>query len=207
MASVWGYRQELYKSQRLIKVLVPSSFFGGLLGSLLLVLAPKEFTPLIPWLLLAAATLFVVQPPINSYLKRRRLQQAEQPQSTSTGMVALMIAFQFGVGVYGGYFGAGAGILMLAALGFLGVANLHEANAVKTILASAINSIAVIVFIIGQKIHWPYALAMAVAAIAGGYLGARVARRLPVALVRWVVILIGFGLAGYYAWKQYSPAT
>src|SRR5438128_2665137 len=96
--------------------------------------------------------------------------------------------------VYGGYFGAGIGILMLSSLGLMGLNDIHRMNALKTFLAACINGIAVVIFVRQGVVDWPYALSMAVAAILGGYLGARLARRLNRHLVRWIVILIGFGL-------------
>ena len=110
--------------------------------------------------------------------------------------------FQFLVAVYGGYFGAGIGILMLSSLGLMGISDIHQMNALKTFLAVCINGMAVIEFVRSGKVYWPFALAMALTAIAGGYLGARLARRMPRQVVRWVVVAIGFGLASYYFLKQ-----
>jgi uncharacterized membrane protein YfcA len=102
------------------------------------------------------------------------------------------------VAVYGGYFGAGIGILMLSALGIMGIEDIHRMNAVKTVLAGLINAVSVVVFVWDDKVRWNYGIAMAVAAVAGGYLGARTARRLDRRIVRSIVIAIGFTLAGYY---------
>jgi hypothetical protein len=108
-----------------------------------------------------------------------------------------LITFQFLVAVYGGYFGAGIGILMLSALGFMGVGHIHTMNAVKTCLASAINAVTVAIFLANGLVHWGFAWPMVVSAILGGYVGARVARKLPAKYVRWMVVAIGFGLAAY----------
>ncbi len=108
------------------------------------------------------------------------------------------MTMQFFVSVYGGYFGAGIGILMLATLGLMGFEDIHEMNAVKNLLAGVINGVSVVVFVVEGKVVWPIAIAMAVAAIAGGYLGARSARRMNRAVVRQLVVAIGFGLAAYY---------
>ena len=117
-----------------------------------------------------------------------------------------MIGFQFLVAVYGGYFGAGIGILMLSALGFMGVGDIHRMNAVKTFLAAAINAASAVVFVRDGLVNWNYALPMVIAAILGGYAGARVARRLPASYVRYSVIVIGFGLAAYYFIKEYTKS-
>ncbi len=111
---------------------------------------------------------------------------------------AWLVGFQFLVAIYGGYFGAGIGILMLAALGFMGVGDIHRMNGVKTFLAAMINTASVIEFVRADLVDWHFAGMMAVSAIVGGYAGARVARRMPPAVVRWSAIGIGFGLAIYY---------
>jgi uncharacterized membrane protein YfcA len=112
--------------------------------------------------------------------------------------MALVVAFQFLVAVYGGYFGAGIGILMITSLGLMGVGDIHRINSVKTLLAAAINGASVVVFVADGKVDWRLVGPMAAGAIAGGLLGAAVGRRLPKALVRWFVICLGLGLAGYY---------
>lgn len=230
LAGAWGYREELTHQRGLALSLLPVSLLGGLLGALLLVLYPVQFGLLIPWLILAAATLFLLQPVLSNFIRRRHAAESGTrnhsriiaTQSTAEVEVSsgpahrsstsaairlktrpLLFVFQFFVALYGGYFGAGIGILMLTALGFMRVGNIHRMNAVKAFLATAINSISVVVFVCDGLIHWPYAAAMAIASILGGYAGARLARRLPVTLVRWVVIAIGFGLALYYGIEQY----
>jgi len=196
LAGAWGYRQELAHVRPFALQLLPVSLAGGLLGSLLLYWYQNQFTRLVPWLLLTAAVLFLIQPLVSRWLKSKRGQTAAEPTARTTVGV---LAFQFLVATYGGYFGAGIGILMLSALGFMGIGDLHRMNAVKTFLASAINGISLLVFVSGGLVNWPYAGAMAVAAVAGGYAGARVARRLPAVYVRWLVVAIGFGLSVYYA--------
>ena len=109
--------------------------------------------------------------------------------------------------IYGGYFGAGIGILMLSALGLMGLGDIHHMNALKTLLAGVINGVSVVIFVLERVVEWRYALAMAVAAIIGGYLGARVARRLNRNLVRCIVIAIGFGLAAYFFYQQAASPT
>ncbi len=112
------------------------------------------------------------------------------------------MGFQFLVAIYGGYFGAAIGILMLSALAMMGLHDIHRMNAIKTLLASVINSTSAIVFIATGNVNWPYALAMAASAIVGGYAGARIARRIDRRVVRGIVVIIGFGLAGYYFYRQ-----
>ena len=202
-AGAWGYRKELRESKAFAMTLVWPSLIGGLVGSLLVILWPERFASLVPWLLLSAAVLFLIQPSVNRYLNSRRPDSASANPATKIAVIGL----QFLVAVYGGYFGAGIGILMLSALGFLGLVHIYRANAVKTFLSSCINAVAAFVFIATGWVDYPRAGLMAVAAIAGGYAGARLGRRLPKAVVRWVVIAIAFGLAGYYAWQQFGAKS
>jgi uncharacterized membrane protein YfcA len=198
LASAWGYRTETRDCAPWIRLLAGPSLIGGVVGSLLVAVLPaKIFADLVPWLILAAALLFMAQPTIT------RLVGLGHPHAAPSGAVVVtVVVFQFFVSVYGGYFGAGIGILMLSSLGLMGLADIHRMNAVKTVLAGCINGVSVVVFVIAAKVEWGCALTMAVAAILGGYLGASVARRLNRNLVRWIVILIGFGIAGYFFYKQ-----
>jgi len=206
LAGAWGYRRELAGARRFLLQMLPPSLAGGLCGSLLMVAYPEDFGRLVPWLILTAATLFTLQQPINRALRKRRADDTPHPPATGVKL-AVLIGFQFLTATYGGYFGAGIGILMLTSLGFMNLGDIHRVNAVKTVLASAINFVTVAVFLAADAlqsdpsarlIHWEYAGLMAVAAVAGGYLGARVARRLPAAAVRWTVVAIGFTLTAYY---------
>ena len=210
LAGAVGYRKELWECRRFVLRMLAPSVAGGLLGAWLVGQDTKLFGVLVPWLILTAAVLFVVQAPLSKWVKRRAAAGGADPDEhrPSGATQALVIGFQFLVATYGGYFGAGIGILMLSALGFMGVGDIHRMNAVKTCLAAAINAASVVVFATvfarDRLIHWPYALAMASAAILGGYTGARVARRLPASYVRYAVIAIGFGLAAYYFAKKYA---
>jgi uncharacterized membrane protein YfcA len=170
---------------------------------------PEYFDAAVPWLILAAAMLFVLQP----LLVRRRtvvalangapVPAAHDYDRVTPLNLAGMIALQFGIAIYGGYFGAGIGILMLSGLGLMGFKNIHEMN--ETVLATAINGIAIVVFVWEQKIHWPYALAMMATSTAGGLAAAQFARRIPGAYIRYFVIVVGFSLAAFYFWKRYWP--
>jgi uncharacterized membrane protein YfcA len=198
IAGAWGYRREMRKSSRWARLLIAPSMIGGGIGTLLVTrLEESYFSALVPWLILVAAVLFLLQPAIS------RLAGIAKPHAppTRTKLVALIV-FQFFVAVYGGYFGAGIGILMLSSLGLMGLTDIHQMNAVKTFLAACINCVSVGVFALENKVAWHLALIMAIAAIAGGYLGARTARRMNRDVVRWIVIAIGFGLAGYYFYQR-----
>lgn len=204
VAAAWGFRREMADTRQWLLILGIPSLLGGLIGTLLVTeFDPRYFAALVPWLLLLAAVLFLLQPTLSRFLRHDK--QAER-LGPSRGTVVAVVIFQFLVAVYGGYFGAGIGILMLSSLGLMGLADIHRMNALKTFLAGCINGVSVAIFIMKDKVVWNYALYMAVAAIIGGYTGARVSRRLNRVVVRWIVITIGFGLAAYYFIKQMSSA-
>jgi uncharacterized protein len=198
MAALFGYRREIQHERYWAAMLLLPSLVGGFIGSMFVVLLPGEwFKAAVPWLILGAALLFALQPQIA------RLMGIGKSQAVpSIRLVAGAVVFQLVVAVYGGYFGAGAGILMLSALAMIGLSDIHRMNAVKTLLNSVINGTSVLVFVATDKVHWPYALAMAVSASVGGYVGAHTARRINRTVVRGIVVAIGFGLAGYYFYRR-----
>ena len=193
--SIFGFRRQVGAVRPWLVRFVPVSLLGGLLGSVLLTRAGESvFARLVPFLILFATILFLAQGAF-----RRFAGFAEKgPPETHHRTVWVAVLFQFAVAVYGGYFGAGIGILMLSSLSFLGLKDIHEVNALKSFLAFWMNIVAAGLFVARGMVVWEYAFAMAVAAIAGGYLGARLALRVPPIFVRWIVIVIGFGLAAYY---------
>jgi uncharacterized membrane protein YfcA len=184
LASAWGYRQELRDADRSLASLMVPSLAGGILGAILLHNTPSElFDRLIPILILFATLLFMAQEPIQ-----RRLNLAHTHRWWA-------LVFQFAVGIYGGYFGAGIGILMLAALSLLGYTHVHQMNGVKSLLAVGINGIAAVYFILAGLVIWDDAAVMAAGAIAGGIGGAMLARRSSHKTVRRLVVVIGFAMA------------
>jgi uncharacterized membrane protein YfcA len=203
LAGALGYRKEVWECRRFVVRMLLPSVAGGFLGAWLVGKDQKAFADLVPWLVLTAALLFVLQAPLSKWVKARAgaTDDTHQPGPRTQ---ALVIGFQFLVAVYGGYFGAGIGILMLSALGFMGVGDIHRMNAVKTCLAALINAASVVVFVRDDLIRWPLAWPMMVFAVLGGYAGARVARRLPARYVRYAVIVIGFGLSAYYFIDRYT---
>jgi hypothetical protein len=205
-AGALGYRKELWECRKFVLRMFVPSVAGGFLGAYLVGRNQDLFGVLVPWLILTAAVLFVVQAPLSKWVKRRAAVDGAQPEHHEPNAMtqALVIGFQFLVAVYGGYFGAGIGILMLSALGFMAVGDIHRMNAVKTVLAALINGASVVVFVRDGLVNWSLAWPMAAAAIVGGYAGARVARRLPASYVRYAVILIGFGLSAFYFIKEYA---
>jgi len=186
LAGAFGFRRELEGGGRWLLIFGVPSLAGGVLGAFLLLRTPSEtFARLVPFLILFATLLVAVQEPIS-----QRLARAEGEQPSRAWWVGAIV-FQFLVGVYGGYFGAGIGILMLAALGLLGFADIHRMNGLKNLLAICINGVAALYFILSGAVIWADVLVMTFAAIAGGYSGARLAYRLGRRFVRYAVIVIG----------------
>ncbi len=201
-AAARGYRRELEGTGELLRLLIGPSLAGGLVGALLVVWLPGSvFDFAVPWLLLTASLLFLFQPVLGRFV-RSQVTPAAPPgekgrRAAGPGARAAVVAFQFAVAVYGGYFGAGIGILMLAALAFIAPADIHRLNAVKTFLAACINGVAVFVFVAGGKVVWSYGLVMAAAGLAGGFCGAHFGRRLPPAAVRWFVVVAGLAITAH----------
>ena len=184
LAGAYGFRRELGSVRRWLLLLIVPSLLGGVLGSWLLLRTPTSvFERLVPFLILGATLLLAVQEPLTRRLNR-------QPPTTNRQPLWVFF-FQFLVGVYGGYFGAGMGILMLAALGLIGLTDLHQMNGLKNVLAVCINGVAAIYFAFANAVAWDDVLVMMIGSIVGGYLGARVARRLGRRFVRGAVIAIG----------------
>lgn len=200
LAGAAGYRQELREMRRWLVLLIGPSLVGGLVGALLLVALPaKVFDYLVPWLILSAALLFLFQPWI---LKWSRVGTGPNIDPSRRSQV-FIVGFQFLVSVYGGYFGAGIGILMLSGLGLMGLTDVHRMNALKTVLAAGINATAILVFLAfdlsgASNVAWRVVPLMVVASVLGGYLGARAARKMNRNVVRWAVSGIGLALAVYY---------
>ena len=191
LGSCWGYRRELRTAEgRLFWLLVPS-VIGGLAGAWLLRFTPLDvFDRLIAYLILFATLLFMAQNPVQRWMK------AADPAGHRSGRwLAGVLVFQLLIALYGGYFGAGIGLPMLAALSLMGLNDMHQMNSLKVLLGGAINGVAVVYFVWNRMVFWPYVVLMAVGAIAGGYGGAGLARRVAGTVVRRIVIVIGLALA------------
>jgi uncharacterized protein len=190
-SSMFGYRREVAEHRQWLATLFLPSLIGGALGAVLLLATPaKRFEHLAPFLILFATVLFMIQGAVSRWTGSAR------GTSRTPARLAVAIVFQFGVAVYGGYFGAGIGILMLAVLGFLGLSDIHAANGLKNFFALCINGLAAAYFIARGAVHWPAALVMILGAIAGGYAGARFARSIGKEKARAAVVVIGLLVAG-----------
>jgi uncharacterized protein len=194
---LFGYRRELENSSTILLRLGITSVIGGGVGAWLLIWTPSAtFDRLVPFLILFATILFMAQGSINRGL---RLQAIDAEPKMSWWLGA--IVFQFFSAIYGGYFGAGNGILMLAAMGLLGLHNINRANGIKNFLGICINSIAVLSFALMGLVVWPDALIMAGAAMLGGYFGAHLAVRVAQVTIRRAIVVIGFVITFAMLWR------
>jgi uncharacterized membrane protein YfcA len=212
VVAAWSFRGNRAGLPSWARWLVVPSVLGAVVGTLLVLrLPPAWFAGLVPWLILLAAVLFTLQPRVAAWARAAEAPAAADSADAAPGSRLLIACgLQLLVGIYGGYFGAGIGILMLALLALLGLGDIHRLNAVKNVLGTAVNGVAAAVFAVGSfcgshDVSWPHAGLMAVAAMAGSLAAAQFGRRLPPAVMRKTVAIIGFALAGYYFWKQWQP--
>jgi hypothetical protein len=199
IGSVGAYRAHYGRLQYWLTAFIPVSVLGGWAGGVLLTWTPsKLFADLVPYLLLTATILFMM----GGALRGLGAHAPPRPEDRSWAWKAGALGFQFLVSVYGGYFGAGIGILMLASFRLLGFHDIHEMNALKCVLAAATNLVAAAYFILVLEIVWPAALALAAGTIAGGYGGAALAQLAPPSWVRAAVVLIGLSLSLVFFLRQ-----
>ena len=204
LSSAWAYRKEVMRHPRWTLMLVIAAFIGGITGGLLLLATSNAaFAKLIPWLLLIATVLFAFSSQVSRVVRsvKARIGISGQPGGTPGGVGGLI--FQLCVAIYGGFFGAGLGILTLAALAIQGVEDIQELNGLKN-LTSAVNyTFAAGTFIIAGAISWPHTLLMTATAMAGALAGAALARRLPAMWLRRLVVAVGSTLTAVYFVKTY----
>ncbi|MDR3671162.1 MAG: sulfite exporter TauE/SafE family protein [Holophaga sp.] len=201
----YGHRKDLAGTRAFALRLVPPSILGAAVGAVLMLVTPNTmFDRLIPYLILTATLLMAANEPIS-----KLIQGTQGGQRTTTWWIGA-ITFQFLVGVYGGYFGAGIGILMLAALSLLGLKDIHQMNGLKNFLALSINGVAIIAFIVYEHLFhpgyivWWMVLMMVVTSCLGGLFGSHMAHRVGRKTVRVIVIGVGFVLAGWYFYKMHG---
>jgi len=205
LAAAWTYRRHLTRLERLTALLAIPAVAGALLGAAILRRTPQRvFDGVVPWLVLGATVLILLQGAVS---RRATPAAAAGP---GRGMLAVVLVLQFLVSVYGGYFGAAMGIVMLAFLGHLpalsstGRLDPHQMNAVKNVLAVVINGAASIDFVVHGLVAPVPALLMSTGAITGGVIGGRLGRRARADRVRILVVVIGFAMTGLLAWRRYG---
>ena len=193
LASVWGQRQDMQAPPGLsLWAVALLSLLGGALGAGLLLLTPHAtFSRIVPWLLLLATALFAFGPWLRQWASGTAGTAGAAPRwRVGVGLLA--------VGVYGGYFNGGLGILLLAFWSLCGAMSLHQMNALKNGVSALLAAIAVAVYAAGGVVQWPQALLMMLAATAGGYTGARLARRIPAPWLRAGIVLTGLAMAALF---------
>lgn len=196
LASAWAYRAELAANLRRFAALGAVSLVGGVLGAWILTQTGNTaFRRLVPWLLLFATLLFMASPRIVAMAKAIGRQEGAHP---STQAWAMGLAFQFLVATYGGFFGAGMGIVMLAAMAITEGDDFHLINAAKHLCSTLIQLVAVVVFVANDLVSWPETAVVGAASVVGGYLGVVFGRKLPAPVIRWLVIAVGAGLTAYF---------
>lgn len=203
LSAFWGYRRHLAGGRPLAVAMALPSVVGGALGTwLALRVGDNLFGRLVPWLILAATALFSLQWPLA------RWQHGRDPTEQPPGRVTLlaMAGFQCIVAVYGGFFGAGIGIMMLAALGLLGLRDIHRMNSLKNLAAAGVNAVSMVLWIAAGRVRWADAAVMAVFAVIGGQLGAEAAHRVGPRVVRGVVTGWGILIAAVMLARQLRGA-
>ncbi|MBX9929444.1 MAG: sulfite exporter TauE/SafE family protein [Gemmatimonadaceae bacterium] len=196
MASLWGYRRAIAGAGVWARAWALPSLAGGFVGSWLLLRTPDaRFAALVPWLILGATALFMAQPLVLRHLAGTGMVASIDP--TREAPPTRFLLFQFLGAVYGGYFGAGLGIVMLAAMGLMGLRDIHQMNGLKNVGGGAINLVAVVLFATSGIVRWPLATVMLIGAMIGGYGGSRLAQRVGAAWVRRAVVVIGLSSAVY----------
>jgi uncharacterized protein len=199
VASIGAYRQQFRKlSWAIVMPLLVTGVLGGILGAWTLLKTPQQtFLRLVPWLMLAATLIFTMSGRVTRWVRRRSARGEHHEFATGRGVV-----FQLFIAFYIGYFGAGAGILILAMLALLGMDEIHAMNALKALLTTVSNGVAMLLFIASHAVYWPETILMVVASVLGGYFGAHLAQKTKPEYVRAVVIVIGFALSIYFFARQ-----
>jgi len=196
VASAWAYRDGLGPLGSIsLRPLLLTTLVGGVTGALLLLwTSPKTFNFVLPWLLLLASLALAFGRQLGELLRRHwRIRPS------------VVLAIQFGLGVYGGYFGGAVGIMMMAVWGLLDKRDLKSLNAPRTLLVSAANAVAVVTFILANAVRWPETIAMLIAAIVGGYGGAQIGRRAPAKVIRAATLLLTTCITLVFFIRAYLP--
>lgn len=204
LAAFWGFRNETSGTRAGDAAMFLVSAVGGLGGALLLVrLGDDTFGRLVPWLILSATALFILQEPLRRLTRGTGAGGAPPGDKAEPEHIsARLLAVQFVVAIYGGFFGAGSGILMLGVFGLLGYRDIHRMNRLKNLANVGFNTAASATFIVGGHVQWLLALAMLVGAVVGGYGGAGIAKKIGQKNVKRVVIVVGLGMGIYTLFKR-----
>ncbi|WGM37738.1 sulfite exporter TauE/SafE family protein [Caulobacter sp. NIBR1757] len=195
LASAWSYRKDIRPFGPVPTAsLLWCSLLGGLVGAVLLLLTPERaFSAVIPWLLLLATATLAAGPRLSGWIRTRGLHAGPR----------FVLAAQLVLGIYGGYFGGAVGLMMLAAWSLTSTADLRALNPIRTLMVAAANGMAVVCFVVTANVRWPETLLVMIGGIAGGYLGAQLGRRLPLVLLRGVILTIAVVTTALYFAQAY----
>jgi uncharacterized protein len=204
-SSAWAYRREVSATRSWIVSLGGASLAGGIIGGFLLLrTSDAAFVRLLPWLLLVAAVTFSFGGVIQHLVGEAIQHPAGAASQHSTGAAQhataglAVVLLQFAISIYGGYFGGGMGIMMLATLTIAGMSDIHQMNAVKSVLAVIINGVALVEFVALGAIAWAPGAIMVAGGIAGGYVGAATARQVDPRYVRNLIMVVAWGMTVYF---------
>ncbi len=203
LTSIAAYRQDIRRNLHVAIPMALAGFIGGTCGAVVLLITPQmTFLHLVPWLLLVSATIFAVSGPVSRWLDRRKLSSIER-LAAEPHVPRLLPVFFCTVAVcfYVGYFGAGAGFLIITLLSLFGYQDLTEINALKVVSTTMANGIAFIIFVFDGQVIWRYCLLAMVTCAIGGYTSASMARRVPQPLLRGLVVFIGLSMAAWFFWR------
>jgi uncharacterized membrane protein YfcA len=204
LTSVAAYWEHVVRHARLAVPMCIAGLIGGGAGAVVLLITPQRtFMQLIPWLLLVAATIFALSRPVNRWLENRKaarhhggiMPEAPPPRRRIVFVITTIVCF------YVGYFGAGAGFVIITMLSLFGFEDMNEINALKVASTTCANGVAFLIFVVSGNVEWRYCLLAMVACGIGGYTSARFARLIPQSVLRGMVIVIGFGMAAWFFWK------
>lgn len=201
LTSIAAYRHQVRKNWHLALPMAAAGFIGGTAGASVLLITPQRtFLRLVPWLLLIAALMFAASGPVTRRIQRRkgRVVQAGAPRRLPVFILTTLVSF------YIGYFGAGAGFLIMALLSLFGYQDLNEINALKVVSTTMANGMAILIFVLHRQVVWRYCLLAMVTCAIGGYTSASLARRLPQPVLRALVVSIGLSMAAWFFWRNHG---
>jgi hypothetical protein len=199
LTSIAAYRNDMRKNTRLILPMCTAGLLGGTAGALVLLNTPQmTFLHLVPWLLLLAASIFAVSGPVSRWLAARKGRAAGPAQIRILPLFLTVMAVCF----YIGYFGAGAGFVLITVLSLFGCNDLHEINALKVATTTLANGVAFVLFVLNGQVVWRYCMLAMVFSAIGGYSSARFARMVPQSFLRGLVVAIGLGMAAWFFWRN-----
>jgi uncharacterized membrane protein YfcA len=200
LTSIAAYRQDIRKNLRMALPMGVAGFLGGTAGAVVLLNTPQmTFLHMVPWLLLVAASIFAASGPVSRWLERRKGRIAGQvhaPRRLPVFIATVAVCF------YIGYFGAGAGFLIITLLSLFGYQDLNEINALKVVSTTLANGIAFLIFVVNGQVLWRYCLLAMVTCAIGGYTSASLARRVPQTVLRGLVVFIGLAMAAWFFWRN-----